>query len=433
MRKVWTLLGTAVLAAVLKAFVHFREIPHLAFPGTLAAGARRASTLNFTFALDPSLLLVAVGALGSLRSGVSMFAGSCAAWLVLGPIAVTNGWAQAGVDDPTKPWFPQVVQWLLWPGVAMMVTASLTSVAFSWRAIVRTFTGGRVTHDREQSETERIAEEDTVSFRSYAVFGVLVLLALVVVQVVFFGIAWWAGVLAVLLSFVLAAVAGRVSGETSITPIGAMGKVTQLVFGVAVPASPTANLMSANVTAGAASLCADLLHDMKTGTILGASPRAQAISQGAGVFCGALAVSGAYLVLLPNPREQIGSDELPGPAVQTWRAVAEVFRGGFDAMPAYAIEAMVIGAVLGIALTVIEKVLPEKARNFVPSPAAFGLGFVVQGWSGISLFLGALLGFVLRRRAADWSERYLIPIAAGIIAGESLMGVAIALRSLITG
>src|SRR5690606_29786823 len=87
-----------------------------------------------------------------------------------------------------------------------------------------------------------------------------------------FGIGLWEAVLAVLLSFVLAIVAARVSGETGITPIGAMGKITQLTYGLVTPGDVTANLMSANVTGGAAGQCADLMHDLRTGQIVGATP-----------------------------------------------------------------------------------------------------------------------------------------------------------------
>jgi putative OPT family oligopeptide transporter len=426
MRKVSALLGAAVLTGVWKAIVQFGKVKNVFFPGSLDVVARRASLQNFTFSLDPSLLLVAVGAIGTLRAGVSMLAGAIVAWLYLGPMAVANGWAEAGAADPTVAWYTPVLKWLLWPGVALMVTSSLTSVAFSWRSIVRTFTGGE---KKEESEPAK----DRLSLRAYAIAGLILLVAITIVQMAFFGIRWWAAILAVLLTFVLAAVAGRVSGETTITPVGAMGKVTQLVFGLLIPANPTANLMCANVTGGAASQSGDMLHDLKTGALVGASPRRVTIAQTIGVLGGALAGSAAYLVLLPDPQHQIGTPEWPAPSVQAWKAVAELFQHGFSGMPRYALSAMAIGAIVGIVLTVLEKVLPEKARRFVPSPSALGLGFVVHGWYGISLFIGAVIGAVLRWGAKDWSERYLTPIASGMIAGETLMGVGIATYSLVTG
>jgi hypothetical protein len=65
---------------------------------------------------------------------------------------------------------------------------------------------------------------------------------------------------------VLAIVALRVSGETNVTPVGPMGKVTQLSFAVLDPGNVSTNLMAANVTGGSASQAGDMMHDLKTGT-----------------------------------------------------------------------------------------------------------------------------------------------------------------------
>src|SRR4029077_11453855 len=80
-----------------------------------------------------------------------------------------------------------------------------------------------------------------------------------------FGMPVWQSAIAVALSFLLALVACRVTGETDTTPVGAMGKVTQLAFGALSPGNVNINLMSANITAGAATSAADLLTDLKSG------------------------------------------------------------------------------------------------------------------------------------------------------------------------
>ena len=84
-----------------------------------------------------------------------------------------------------------------------------------------------------------------------------------------FEITWWMGIIAVLLTFVLSIVAARATGETDVTPIGAMGKITQLLYGFVAPTNMTTNLMTASITAGAASHSADLLTDLKSGYLLG--------------------------------------------------------------------------------------------------------------------------------------------------------------------
>ncbi|AKF10885.1 OPT family oligopeptide transporter [Sandaracinus amylolyticus] len=429
-RKVRALVGAGALAALTKTVLHFAHVASVAVPGSLAVGARRASMMNLTVAIDPSPLMIAVGALGSVRTGITMLCGGLFSWLVLGPWVIANGWAQAGADDPTQSWFGPMVRWLLWPGVSMMVTSSLTTVALSWRSIVRTFTGGSV--DASEDGATRVMV-DEVPRRAYLALVAVVAVLAVIGQIVLFDIAWWAALAGVMLSFVLAAVAGRVSGETTLTPVGAMGKVTQAAFAVLQPGSVTANLMAANVTGGAAAQCAELLHDLKTGVLIGASPRRQAIAQTVGVLGGAIAGSAAYLVLVPDPARQLLTDEWPAPAVATWRAVAELFAQGISSMPTGALEAMAIGGVMGIVLAVLERALPKKYASFVPSPASLGLSFTIQAWTSFSLFFGSMLGWALRRWAPEWSERYLTVVASGVIAGESLAGVAIAIHAILGG
>jgi uncharacterized oligopeptide transporter (OPT) family protein len=63
----------------------------------------------------------------------------------------------------------------------------------------------------------------------------------------------------------------------------------------------------------------------------------------------------------------------------------------------------------------------------VPSPAGLGIAMVVPGANSVAMFLGALAAFLLQRWRPDTAGRYVTPVASGLIAGESLMGVGVAL------
>lgn len=434
--KLFALLGALVAAALAKLGTHLGDISQLKLPGTFAlAEGRRASLHNLTISFDVSPMMVAVGALGSLRTGVTVLLGGLFSWGVLGPMAIRNGWCEMGADDPEAAWFTSMVRWLLWPGVAMMVTSSLTSVGFSWRSFLRAFQRreGDAAPPQDASAGPTVPPEKDVPRAVYQAMIFVVVIAAALGQWLLFDIPLWTGVFSTLLTFALATVAGRVSGETTITPVGAMGKVTQLIFGLIRPGDATANLMTANVTGGAASQTGDMLHELKAGLILGASPRAQAIAQAAGVLGGAICGSAAYLILIPDPQRMLLTEEWPAPAVATWRAVAELFARGIEAMPDGAMAAMAIAGALGVVLAVLEKVLPEKHRDWVPSPASLGLSMTIQVWTCLNLFLGSLVGWALRRWAPDFSKRYLTPLASGVVAGESLMGVGIAIWAIATG
>src|SRR5437660_405115 len=134
----------------------------------------------------------------------------------------------------------------------------------------------------------------------------------------------------------------RVTGETDTTPVGAMGKITQLTFGVLSPGNTNVNLMSANVTAAASSSSADLLTDLKSGYLLGAHPRKQFIAQFAGIFVGTLVTVLAFRLLVPDA-SVLGSDQFPAPAAQTWRAVALALSHGVRSLGPVKIWSIAIG------------------------------------------------------------------------------------------
>lgn len=437
LRRVQVLLGAGALSAGLKLVNDFvTAIPRLPLPFSMVAGARlqaagitSISAANLGFVLDPSLLMIGFGAIIGLRTGVSLLLGAIVAWGVLGPRALALGWAAPGAAGAHAFWFAPMVKWLLWPGVTLMVVAALTSLALSLHRIVRARHPGDA---RQAAPAEARANAPRAQVPvGWFVGGLLVVLVLgVIAQQRLFGIGVVTGAIAVMLSFLLAVVAARVSGETGITPIGAMGKITQLSFAVISPANVTSNLMAANVTGGAAGQCADLMHDLKTGLLLGAQPRLQALAQVFGVLTGSVVGAGAYIALVPNPARMLITPQWPAPAVATWKAVAEVLRGGLAHLPPAAVPAMAIAAAAGLLLSTAHHFAPRRWSHLVPSASAIGLAFVIPAWNSVSLFIGAVLAYTVTRLSRSWSERFLLAAAAGLVAGESLAGVATAMGRL---
>jgi uncharacterized oligopeptide transporter (OPT) family protein len=233
------------------------------------------------------------------------------------------------------------------------------------------------------------------------------------------------GVVAVALTFLLAVVAARATGESDITPIGAMGKITQLTFGVLAPTNMTTNLMTASVTAGAAGSTADLLTDLKSGYLLGANPRQQFLAQFLGIFAGTIVVVPAFYILVPNA-SALGTAQWPAPSAQVWAAVARLLSGGFHSLHPTARLGMLVGGLLGIAIPLAERALP-KYRKYIPSAMGLGLAMVIPFWNSLSMFLGGLIALILEKTNKPLAEKYIVPVSSGIIAGESLMGVGIAL------
>lgn len=428
----------AVVSGVLKLYSSFiKAIPPLplpiqiGLPGSSALASKgygALSAANVGFVIDPSLLMIGFGAIVGMRVGASLLVGAVIGWGVFPGFLLDAGWVDPGPPDPGVFWYSEFLEWLLWPGVSLMVSASLTSFALSLvRLLRRRITAQDAGSASASNDLQRIPPG---WFRAGLV---LALTGTVAAQMVIFGISWWLATLAFFLTFLLAVVAARISGETGIPPIGALGKVTQVTFGLLSPANPTVNLMAANVTGGAAGQCSDLLHDLKTGLLVGATLRYQTVAQVFGVMAGSLAGTAAYLILIPNPQEMLLTPEWPAPAVATWKAVAEALTGGFGSLPPGCIPSAIGAGILGICLAGAEHWSPVRLKHFVPSAASLGFALIIPASISISLFLGALLSEGVKRVAPTWQARYMVVVAAGLVAGESLAGVMHALAQLVGG
>jgi uncharacterized oligopeptide transporter (OPT) family protein len=277
-----------------------------------------------------------------------------------------------------------------------------------------------------------VGEPLVIGRRTFAVGALAAGALAVVVQHALFDVPPLLGAFAVLLAFVLAVVAARVVGETGIPPIGAIGKIAQLGFGIGAPANQTINLMGANVTGGAAGQCADLLNDLRTGQLLGTAPGGQILAQCFGVLIGSLVGSLVYLLLIPDPQSMLLTAEWPAPAVATWKAVAEVLSAGLQAIPPGCTPAMGVAAVLALVLSILERRVPPRFGRWLPSGPALGLAFVIPAWISLSMALGAVAAAVAARLAPGWAGRFVTALAAGLVAGESLAGIGAAMSSFAT-
>jgi OPT family oligopeptide transporter len=417
---------------------------------------------KYTLGFEGSVLMMGAGAIMGIRIGCSMLIGAILFYGILAPIMAERGII---IFEEGKSAFQCVsTGWTLWPSVALMVTYGLVSFGLRWKTIARSF--GELTaifglKSQPQDDPLRPVESPMAWF---VIGGLCAGSACVILGQYYFHISWWMGVIAVLLSFVLAIVAARATGETDITPIGAMGKITQLTYGVLEPTSTKTNLMTAMITAGSSCHSADLLQALKAGYLIGANPRKQAIAQFFGVLAGVLVCVPVYLIIVYTPpfslekentaavagkssaaaaalatteeaspaaerkAEPKGTNlfrEFTAPAAAIWMSVAKILQQGFSKIPISARYAMIIGVVFGLGLALTDEFLPKKYSRWLPSATGLGIAGVITGWNSVSMFLGAFLAWIWMKVHRPSGERYIIAGSSGLIAGESLMGVSL--------
>lgn len=376
------------------------------------------SLAEWTLALKVEVVLLGAGALMNFRTGWSMLLGGVLTYGFLAPALVERGIVTAVS-------YKGIVAWTLWPGAAILVASGITSFALDYKSIARAFTGlGRIFRRKQGSAEEGIGTLECPEWWFPAGFAVLSPFV-VFLMVWLFRIPLWAALIAVPLAVVMGFVAARVTGETDVTPTKALGPVTQMIYGVMSPGNLSGNIMSANVTGGIGLHAADLLTTLKTGWLLGAKPRHQFYAQLFGVVAGAAVVVPAFNLLIPDP-SALGGENWPAPSCVVWAGVSKAFSDGLGALHPTSKTAIVVGLILGVAMALWEKFAPKRLRPLLPSPAGIGIAMVLPGSNCIAMFLGAALAAGIRRWWPRAAENTVVPIASGLIAGESLMGVLIA-------
>jgi OPT family oligopeptide transporter len=306
-----------------------------------------------------------------------------------------------------------------------MATSALVHTVMAWRTLAR---GARsLWRSRTGAGADGAAEAAGEIPRRWFWAGLLSLSAgTVALAHLAFGIPLAHGLLAVALSFVLAAVACRATGETDGTPM--LGQITQITFGALLPRNPVANLMTASITGNSSAVAADLLTDLKAGQLLGANPRKQLVAQLIGCAVGSAAMVPFFYLLVPDA-SAIGDERFPAPAARLVLGVAQLMASGVDGLSAPARWAVGAGALAALLLTLAERLLPARWARWVPSPMGLGLGFLVPVSLTLGIFAGAAGMALLRRARPERAELSGPPLASGLIAGESVMAVLAAVLS----
>jgi uncharacterized oligopeptide transporter (OPT) family protein len=347
-----------------------------------------------------SPMLVGTGVLIGPRNGISVLAGGLVAWSMIAPAV-----AHHGLVAPTD--YEHFAAWLLWPGVSLMTSAALASLSLEWQSGVRAL--------RDLAHIGRVGA-------ARLAVGVTVAGALVVLGRAAFGLSPLVMLFALGMSLLLATVCARATGETDIAPVTQMGQITQIAVGSGLPSLPTVNVLAASAVAGVSTQASGLLWAFRAGQRLSADPRRQVFAQLAGAVTGALVVVPVYFVVVRA--YGLGNAAMPAPAALAWKALSDVLRGGASALPQGAGAASLAAVALGIALAAFGR---TRVGRFLPSAVGMGIGFLTPASFCIAIGVGSLLYAASQRCFRDTTEAYGPAIASGVIAGESLCGVAIAL------
>ncbi|RPA79468.1 OPT superfamily oligopeptide transporter [Ascobolus immersus RN42] len=228
------------------------------------------------------------------------------------------------------------------------------------------------------------------------------------------------------LALVMSVMGVRALGQTDLNPVSGISKLTQLIFAMIIPSS-NKHAVLINLVAGATSeagamQAGDLMQDLKTGYILGASPKAQFYGQLIGAAFGSV-ISAIIYKIYSNVYE-IPSKLFQVPAAYVWIDCSRLMYG--QGLPSHAYQyAMVFGAVFAVTTLVKTRLLKGSSyAAIIPGGVAVAIGM----YNVPSFTLGRLIGGLFQgysRRLAKGKDRELalIILASGLILGEGVVSM----------
>ena len=228
-------------------------------------------------------------------------------------------------------------------------------------------------------------------------------------------------ILIVVFGFFFATVSSRMVGlvGSSNNPVSGMAIATLIITGVILSSSgiKTNNALTGTIVVGSvicivAAISGDTSQDLKTGYILGATPMKQQIGEIIGVVASSLAISGVLYLL--NNAWGFGSSELPAPQATLMKIVVEgVMEGNLPW------NLIMIGAAIAIAVEIMG----------VPA-LPFAVGMYLPIYLSAGIMLGGVVRFLIDKFADKVSEKGIL-VSSGMIAGEGLVGIILAILEVV--
>jgi len=366
-----------------------------------------------------SLLTIGVAYLAG-KGGFFFIVGGYVCYWFLAPVLSASGLLptpdQLAAMELSMPSYLRVA--LFRPlGIGMLIGGALTGIVLALPLIVGAI---RSMQSAAKMKTEASRDEMPIRLLYWAVAGAFVVL-LVTAILSTPEINWVRAGLMALLGTLWIWVAGVILseciGRTNWSPLSGMTLIgiTILIL-VASGMSNEATIVS-SIIVGAAMCVAmaqatDLMLDLKTGYLVGATPRKQQIGQFLGTWLGPLVIMALILVL--HRAYGLGTDRLPAPQGQALASMISGILGGGVPVQKYLAGAG-IGAIL-------------SASGIGGLGILVGLGFYLPFNIVLTYTIGTALRFLTDwRPGRRFSEEVGVPVAAGLIVGEALIGVGVAL------
>ena len=401
-------------------------------------GAVLVGNRIFFFGGDISPALLAVGFIVRLNIAVLIFIGGFLGWLVGIPLL------GSGLEFAEDPLHGASTLWstkIRYIGVGAMVIGGLASILKVRKGLVDAI---KILIDTQKGDNQSEIPKNQQDLPASAI-NIFSLTAVLLVGFVYYNITGSTGItilttfIMIIMAFFFTAVASYIVGlvGNSNSPVSGMTITAVLftggmlyVFGFSGTEGMVATLGVAAIVCCAACTSGDVCNDLKTGQIVGSRPYRQQIMQIIGVGVASLVMAPILQLLHENTPGGIGGRELAAPQAGLFASLANGFFGDGN-LP---LDMVAIGAVLGILILTLDYFLFDKNKpgGFRLHLMPIAVGMYLPFGLSTPILIGGLIAYFLTKRSklANTEDHVLqngVLLSSGLIAGESLMGILLAL------
>ncbi|MDJ0653464.1 MAG: OPT/YSL family transporter [Xanthomonadales bacterium] len=419
MRKAFYLIGAAVVAGVIHAIIlwGFPDYEYYNLGEVLGL----PTYMNAIWYV--SLLTIGVGYIAG-KGGFAFIIGGYACYWLIAPML--SGFDLFPLDPASGEVIrePGLLRVAIYRpvGIGMLIGGAITGVILALPLIVNAV---QSMQDAAKSGAALSRDEMPIKLLYMAIGAaavVLCIIAFLSTEEMGLGRGIVMAVVGTLWIWVAGVILSEAIGRTNWSPLSGMTliAVTILIFiasGMADSAAIVAAVMVGAACCVAMSQATDLMLDLKTGYLVGATPRMQQMGQFLGAWLGPILIMALIFVL--HEAYTLGSDDLPAPQGQALASMVSGVLGGDVPLAKY-----IAGAILGALLSATSGGLGITV----------GLGFYLPFAIVLTYSLGTFLRlFTDWRRGERFADDIGIPVAAGLIVGEALVGVSYAIMIIVRG
>ena len=440
------------MAAIAGAVIKFAGTGLKLITGTAQAARYFGNSTIGYLGINLSPALISVGFIVGLNISVLVFAGGAISWYVGIPIfsaffldsspeLAAMFASGASAEDLSGAIWSQQIRYL---GVGAMVVGGVWALISMRGSLVDGIKSGMAQYRAGPSAATSHTEQDMPM--NYVMIGIAVFVIpiFILYQTIVdnYGVSISMTVIMVIAGFLFSSVAGYMAGlvGSSNNPISGITIATILFASLVLLAmmgsdssiGPSAAILIGGVVCCAAAIAGDNMQDLKAGYIVGATPWKQQVMQGIGVLSAVFVMAPILNLLLQAYGIGVPTAEHPNPlAAPQATLMASVAQGVFQGGLPWTMA--IIGGVVGILVIITDEVLKSKGSSFRTPVLAVAVGIYLPLELSTAILIGGLIAHFATKMHAkrgvdgEKSMRHGMLFAAGLITGEALVGILMAI------